>query len=317
MIQLDDYLVGVEFLAGENSFQANGFHLRDSYLRLIWGESERLYGSLQLGSQDLVGSTRWYEGAEHNSIFTEAYGNYSASGYLIQFGMLPVGFSFSGQQEESQLLVRRNLLYLNDYLTARDLGLAFRKQMNSWSFYTVLHNGIGIVRKSEVQNDDRFFVSMGLDKKAPSYKYGIGFQTGQFSRVSVANELNAKNHILSVYALKESKAWVNSIELYAGKESSQGFEINYSALSLESIRSLTERTRVFLKLEYFDPNSSDSGDQIESTHLGLDWSEKKEQSRLSVFYNLERNAGQINQSVSLMYRLGALVNSIREQGDKL
>ena len=307
--RLSSYLIETQFVGGDDSRMASGFHLGNSYFSLAWDKSDQVGGFLRISSSDLTKNPKWYDATyEHKSNFSEAFAFYKRGEGTYQMGLQQVPFgleSYLGLNlrdlDDSYLLEKR-------YVSYSDLGLGYESENNGFKTNMLIHNGQGLVRDAVKQNDDKFFYTARFTKEREDNSLiGFSAQFGQF-----VEEGQTDNHKLSMYNLfgiaRIGKSYL-SIDLVTGKDVAESSEKSFYVHALELRYPVTSSLSVLARYNVEEPDADTEDDKNTASLLGFVWNDSGANSRLGLYFSENKEeSGQNDRLVLLNWKLSSTNN---------
>lgn len=305
-----NYHVETELVAGDDSYQSSGFHLGRSFISFSWDKSDHLGGELQVSSNQLVHSTRWYNTSySHESIFSLAYAFYrhnETSKWTM--GLQEVPFGLESYLGVALWELPTSLFWKQKYISYSDVGLGFRSSAAGIKSHMLIHNGYGVLRDRLSQNDDRFFYSARVSVENESGEfYGLSAQFGQFKRNS--ETILRKTAMYNLFGMAKLFGGFASLDGTWGNDKSDTDEEKFYFALLQYRYPFTSSFSLIVRAEQLEPNKSQSSDIVDSASIGLQWNDANANSRIYLALSqTKKEQGQNDQVVTLNWKLSSLYN---------
>jgi hypothetical protein len=307
--RLSSYLIETQFVGGDDSRMASGFHLGKSYFSLAWDKSEQVGGFIRISSSDLTENPKWYNATyEHKSNFSEAFAFFKRGEGSYQMGLQQVPFGLESYLGLNLRALDDSFLLQKRYVSYSDLGLAYESQSGGFKTNMLIHNGQGLVRDSVKQNDDKFFYTARFSKEREDNSLiGFSAQFGQFTEEGQTN-----NHKLSMYNLfgiaRFGKTYL-SLDLVTGKDKTDTTEKSFYVHAIDIRYPITSSLSVLARYNIEEPDADTDDDQNTGSLIGFVWNDAGANSRLGIYLSENKEeSGQKDRLFLLNWKLSSTNN---------
>ena len=163
-IKLQDFLLNPRLYSGDQSY----IDLHYSQFAVLW-DNHNIAAQIRIGPQSLRNAKLWAKDEQSQEFgVIEAYASYSSLNWgKLQMGLMPIEFSWEGQNREEALWFDRSYMYSEGWMSLRDYAIGQKINNGPFELRWFIHNGESFVSRSGTQNiqneDSRFYFTSAFN----------------------------------------------------------------------------------------------------------------------------------------------------------